>query len=312
MRTIQQSAHGLILSSDRNRLGLHDSAYQRAALRGELVRVRRGAYCDAKEWAELSSRQRYLLRMRAVMASSARQLVFCSYSAAAVWGMPIPGDWPTDVHVVSSVATGGRSRNGVVRHPIAHAVAHFAEHQGFSVTDVAGTAVDLALTLPFSLAVGCVDWALWRRNALRVTVEELRGELERRGPRYGRRQAEVVLDFATGLSDSFGESQARAVMHELGFPVPELQVRFSDRQGDMFPDYFWPGPRVAGEFDGKSKYLRPAYGPQLTPGEIVWQEKKRQDRLRKQVSSVVRVVMADVMNPDRLSEMLLDAGVQRR
>lgn len=101
-------------------------------------------------------------------------------------------------------------------------------------------------------------------------------------------------------------------MYELGFPVPELQVRFSDGQGEMFPDYFWPGPRVAGEFDGKGKYLRPAYGTQLTPGEIVWQEKKRHDRLRKQVSDVVRIVMADVMNPARLCEMLLDAGLQRR
>ena len=302
-----QNMHGLVLSSGLTRLGLNASSYQRAVSRGELVRVRRGAYCDAAEWSELSSRERYLLKMRAVAMASTRPPIFCGYSAAAIWGMPIPADWPTQVHVVAPVATGGRSRHGVVRHPIAHAVKHVANRHGFGVTDVAGTAADMALALPFSFAVGCVDWALWNRNEFRVTREAVGGELSRRDPRYRRRHAEAVLRFATELSDSFGESMARAVMIELGFESPQLQVRFRDELGEMVVDYFWPEARIAGEFDGKSKYLRPSYGAEMTPGEIVWREKKREDRLRRLGYVVVRIIWADLEKPGAVAAKVRSA-----
>ncbi|MEO6944374.1 MAG: hypothetical protein ABI053_06650, partial [Lacisediminihabitans sp.] len=58
-------------------------------------------------------------------------------------------------------------------------------------------------------------------------------------PRYRARHAQTVVDFGTSFSDSFGESVIRAVIHQLGYPAPELQVRFTDRQGHMDVDYFW-------------------------------------------------------------------------
>ncbi len=311
MGLLEQNTHGLVLSSDLDRLGLNESTYQRAVARGELVRLRRGAYCDAAEWNRLSSRERYLIRMRAVAVSSTRSPVFCGHSAAAVWEMPVPLDWPSQVHVLSPPATGGRSRHDIVRHPIADAVEHVVEHQGFLVTDVAGTAADMALTLPFAQAVGCVDWALWRRNNFRVSKTAIGVELSRRAPRYRRRHAEAVLNFATEMSDSYGESLARSVMFELGFEPPQLQAKFRDEFGEMVVDYFWPGVRIVGEFDGKSKYLLPSYGAASTPGEIVWREKKREDRLRRQVAGVVRMVMADVMNPARFCRLLSGAGIPR-
>ena len=303
---------GLILSSERMRSGLPATAYPRAARRGELVRVRRGFYCDSEEWAGLGSRERYLLKVEAVALASPKPIVFCSYSAAALWGMPIPDDWPAEVHVLGPAAPGGRSRNGVVRHPVARTVERTVERRELMCTDVARTALDVALSLPFAEAVACVDWALWHRNEHRVTVERIRRELDLLNPRYRRAHAGAVLSFATQLSDSFGESMARAVMWELGFPAPELQVRFSDSIGDMVVDYFWRGESLVGEFDGKSKYLRQAYGRPQSPEEVVWREKKREDRLRRQVSGVVRIITADVMNPPRLAAILLDAGLRRR
>ena len=112
----------------------------------------------------LCSRERYLLKVEAVALACQKPIVFCSYSAAALWGMPIPDDWPAEVHVLGPTASGGRSRNGVVRHPVAR------------------TALDVALSLPFTEAVACVDWALWRRNEHRVTVERIRRELDLLSP----------------------------------------------------------------------------------------------------------------------------------
>lgn len=292
------SRHGLILSSDRYRTGLDDTVYLRALHRGELVRVRHGAYCEASHWAELTPRDRYLLRIRAVVLASTRPVVLCSYSAAAVWEMPILGQWPSDVHVLAAAASGGRSSRGITRHPVELAAGLAQERNGLLMTGVARTALDLIMVSEFSPAVGSLDWALWRRNRVRVTAHSVREELERLNPRYRRGHALAVIDFGTHLSDSFGESMTRGVTFELGYRVPELQVSFSDQRGHIGDtDYFWRSERCAGEFDGATKYLRPEYLGNLTPAETVWREKKREDRLRRQCDGVVRIIWEETCDP---------------
>lgn len=301
-------AYGLILSSERSRTGLGEHDYSRAAKRGELVRIRRGAFCESGHWAELSPREKHVLRMRAVDAAAEQRLVFRSYSAGALWGMPILDEWPSDVYVCADPASGGRSSPGVRRHPLDPA--QVAERDGLLVTPVASTVLDVALASAFAPAVATLDWALWRKNAFRVTADAIRGELEARTLRYRRCHAEAAIDFASDLSDTFGESMTRAVIYELGYPVPELQVRFSDRQGNMYADYFWRSQRKVGEFDGAAKYLRREYAGGLTPGEVVWREKKREDRLRRQCDGVIRIIWAETRNPHLLDTQLREFGLQ--
>lgn len=303
------SAYGLILSSDRHRTGLGESTYLKAERNGELVRVRHGAYCESSHWAALSPRERYLLRIRATVAASAHPVVLCGYSAAAVWGMPIQDDWPADVHVVAVPANGGRSKHGVVRHPFPRS-GEVGERDGLLVTGVARTALDLVLALDFAPAVASLDWALWRRNTMRVRLDDVREELAMLHPRYRRSHAETVIGFATNLSDSFGESMTRAVIHQLGYPAPELQVRFRDLKGAMDVDYYWRAERKVGEFDGQGKYLRPEFGQHLTPGQIVWREKKREDRLRRQCDGVIRIISEDTSHPRQLDLLLRESGLQ--
>lgn len=304
------SSHGLILSSDRDRIGLSESAYLVAERRGELVRLRRGAYCESSHWAGLSPRDQYLLRIRAAVAGSPKARVLCSFSAAALWRFPILGEWPDAVHLLAPPANGGRSKPGVVRHPVVEPIRPIEERDGFLVTGVARTALDLVLTSEFAPAVGYLDWALWRRNELRVSSDDIREELDRLDPRYRLAHARSVIDFGTSLSDSFGESMTRASIHVLGYPAPELQVRFSDRQGNMDVDYFWRAERKVGEFDGVAKYLRPEYASGRTPGEVVVAEKKREDRLRRQCDGVIRIIWAETVNPRRLDLLLRESGLR--
>lgn len=302
------SAYGLILSSDRSRTGLGERDYIRAAKRGKLVRIRRGAYAEASHWASLAPREQHVLRMRAVAAASSQQPAFRGYSAGAVWGMPILDDWPADVHVCGVPAAGGRSSPGVRRQQLVSP--HVEERDGLLVTSVADAALDVALQSEFAPAVATLDWALWRKNAFRVTAAEIRQRLDDRALRYHRRHAETALALATDLSDSFGESMTRAVIHQLGYPAPELQVRFSDRQGNMDVDYFWRAQRKVGEFDGAAKYMRAEYLNNLTPGEIVWREKKREDRLRKQCDGLLRIIWSEARNPRLLDTQLRDFGLR--
>ncbi|MES2169110.1 MAG: hypothetical protein V4479_00090 [Actinomycetota bacterium] len=299
---------GLILFDRIRDVGADSRALRRDAERGILVKLRRGAYVSTSVWEASSSRERHLLRARAVLAASVRPVALAGVSAAAVWGMPIDGDWPAEVTVLDEWQGGGRSEPGVRRTASGFrtAITEFVDE--IPVTSVGRTAIDVARSHSFSAAIGSLDWALWRRRPNRLTKEDLFAELNSLNPRFGRRHLLRCVGFCTHLSDSFGESKSRSVIHSLGFDAPELQVEFTDGQGTIVPDYFWRSAMVAGEFDGKAKYTRNVY-TRGDPGEVVWREKKREDRLRRMVSGVTRILSSDVGHPARLESLLLEAAV---
>lgn len=181
---------------------------------------------------------------------------------------------------------------------------------GLKVTTVARTALDVARGQLLTDAIGSVDWARWRRNEHAVSIEELIAEVHKVPPRNGRAHLSRVVGFSTSLSDSFGESECRGVMAQLGFESPVLQVPFRDAEGEMQPDYYWPRVRIAGEFDGFVKYSRTEF-TKGDPSAVVWREKKREDRLRRCGAGVVRILTSDVKNPSRLESLLTNAGVPR-
>jgi len=295
---------GLVLARDVLPFVESHRVLTRAVETGSLHRLRRGAYVIADRWASATSRERHMLRIRAVVADARGAVTVAGNSAAAVWGMPLL-EFPDTVTLLEPWKGGGRSEPGVRRTSRAAGFVTPVNRGGLTCTTLARTAIDVARGLPFAAAVARLDWALWRRNEHVVTIEDLAAELEHGRPSRVLRRA---VAFATHLSDSLGESEARATMHQLGFPAPVLQHPFSDEQGRMVPDFWWERYGIAGEFDGKAKYTR----GELTlgdPSEVVWREKKREDRLRRQVRTVVRIVTDDVRHPERLRRLLLAAGL---
>jgi hypothetical protein len=292
-------------------VGLPDSrALARSVERGSLVKLRRGAYVDRGEWDALDSRDRHLMRIEAAAAAAHEPLVFSGHSAAALWGMPIMGDFPDYVTILDRWKGGGRSEPGVRRTAAGHPTARTDHRDGHAVTTLARTAIDVAISTPFRDAVASVDWSISRKNQLAISRDEIADDLRQRNLRSGRTHANSVVAFASPLSDSFGESQCRAVIHLSGFAPPELQVEFQDSQGSMFTDFFWRGVRVAAEFDGKQKYTREQFTAG-DPSEVVWKEKKRADRLRRQSVDTQRLLTSDVLHPERLIAILSEAGVPR-
>jgi hypothetical protein len=282
----------------------------RDAERGILVRLRRGAYVEASLWAASSSRDRHILRIRAAMAASREPLVLARESAAAVWGMPIAGPFPDDVTVLVEWPGGGSTQGGMRRTADGFATAVIVDIGELRVTSLARTALDLSRFASFPDAVGSVDWAINRNNPLAVTAEALTDEFRLWHPRVGARQLRRLVSFASPLSDSFGESQARAVIDQLGFHRPIQQAEFRDEAGSMFTDFYWPSVNVAAEFDGKIKYT----SEELTGGDpavVLWREKQREDRLRRQVTRVVRIIRPDLARPPRLARLLDNAGIPR-
>lgn len=80
----------------------------------------------------------------------------------------------------------------------------------------------------------------------------------------------------------------------------------------MWTDFFWKEFDLVGEFDGKEKYFRDDWAGGKSPGERVYAEKRREDGLRALGLRVVRWTWTEAINPSRLRDCLLRAGLPLR
>lgn len=329
---------GLITTARLRESGLGSGhVLERMLSSGVLVRIRHGAYALGSVWQPMRPEQRYRLFVMASARVARHELTVSHLSAAAMHGLPLVGAWPRTVHVLEPLASGGGSAPLLTRHrgvPQAETVMV----DGVRVTALARTLADVAVCEPLARSVPALDAALrqarraaeaqavrhgsaWGstrvREAGRMGEEParsaLRTELEQLAPRRWRARAERALAFANGAADSVGESLSRVRFLELGFEIPELQVRFDGADGhDAFADCYWRGVRKIGEFDGEHKYLRGAIlKPGQDPGEIVFREKRREDALRRQVDSVSRWTWDIVLPPLRFNRFLTEHEVPR-
>lgn len=299
----------IIFSSDFLRTHSDVRQLTREVERGVLLKLRRGAYIPVPLWDAADDRARHLLRVSAVLADARSESVVAGLSAAAVWGMPVLA-YPEHVSLLDRWKGGGRSEPGVVRTTAGFATARVVTVDGIRVTDLSRTALEVARRSSFAQAVGSVDWALSQRNGMPVRKDELARDIQKLPARVGPRHLERVVRFATDVSDSYGESMARATMFELGFASPQLQTEYRDNDGRMFADFSWNHLRIVAEFDGKVKYMGDLV-PAGDPGEVVWREKLREDRLRALGLTVVRIVWSDLLDSAKLARKLAAVGVPR-
>jgi hypothetical protein len=182
---------------------------------------------------------------------------------------------------------------------------HLTVVDGLVATGVTRTVVDVARSTPFESAVVVADRALRTGG---TTREDLVGCIVEMGRVPGIRAAARVVDFADPLSESVGESRSRVLIRRLGLAVPDLQVRVRRRDGSVMArcDFGWEGHRTVGEFDGRVKYGR-LLRPGQEPGEIVFQEKRREDELRDHRWQVARWTWDDLDRPRAVGDRLLRA-----
>ncbi|PWW21317.1 hypothetical protein JD79_00445 [Geodermatophilus normandii] len=129
-----------------------------------------------------------------------------------------------------------------------------------------------------------------------LSREDLTACLERMGPVPGSRRAARVTTFADGRSESVGESRSRVLLHRLGIPAPDLQVRLLRPNRSVIGrcDFGWREHRTVGEFDGRVEY-RADEG--RDPGDVVFREELREDEIRDAGWEVARWTWADLDTP---------------
>ncbi|MGB3909218.1 MAG: hypothetical protein WBL06_01945 [Pseudolysinimonas sp.] len=311
MKTLTSAVPDVLIHVDEaESAGGSGRALRDACRRGHLVRVRRGSYCLREVWDALEPGERHILTIRATIRRVRGEFLVAGTSAAAIWGLPYAARDRSDVSLLVPYPGGGSSEPGVRRSCVSFDRAERFDVDGIPVTGLARTVLDHARTTSFGRGVAIADRVQWRRDPDAIRLEELWAELDRAAFARGSAALARVLAFSTSLSDSVGESEGRAAIHALGFETPQLQRGWQDDEGGMESDYYWESVDVAGEFDGKVKYTRDEYTGG-DPSAVVWREKRREDRLRRLVSGVLRLVTDEVRNPLLLARILSDAGIPR-
>lgn len=282
--------------------GYSDNELYRLRQRGELVQIRRGAYAETKVWDVLDQLERHQALVRAVLLQIKAPAVPSHVSAAVVLGLRL---WEADlsiVHVTRTDLHSTRLEGGVMHHagslPPSDLI---TTADGVTVTSPLRTAVDIARTTGFEAAVVVADAALARPES---SHDLLLGTLDRMRDWPGARAAGRVVEFANGLSESVGESRARVQFERIGLPRPTLQVPVVVAGvGEDRVDFLFEEERTVVEFDGRVKYGR-LLAPGVDPGDVVWREKLREDRIREQGFGFARMVWADLYRDDVLRKRL--------
>lgn len=231
------------------------------------------------------------------------------HTAAELHGLPLVRTRAEGVHLTVDRAAGGRRTSHVQIHTSPISSLPATEVDGIPVTSIDRTIIDLARTAGFDAGVCAADHALRERL---VTRDSLLDELELHRGRTGVAIAREAVGFADPLAESPGESLSRCVMRSLrAIPAPRLQHQYLSEEGHVIArtDFSWGDGRLAGEFDGKVKYSGRASNG-ADPGEVVWREKQREDRLRDLGVVVIRWVWDDLFAPVRFERLLL-GGLRR-
>ena len=274
---------------------------ERGVAKGELVKVRHGAYASAALWKSLAPWDRYLARVYAA-ALVHPDAIFCLESAAALLGMPIFGD-PVDVHVLVPATRSSRLVAGVRTHRSSEDRT-IVEIGGLAMTGPEDTAVDLARLRHPAIGLAAADSAL--RLAPDSSADGLTRISEARISGRGRDIARWPLARATAMSETAIEAISRAVIEWLGFPAPELQVVFRSSGKEDRADFVWEHVRLGGEADGDLKYDG-RYGDAR---EVLRRQTLRDRRLRTHLRAVAHWGWTDATTVTPLRDILAGAGLR--
>jgi alkylhydroperoxidase/carboxymuconolactone decarboxylase family protein YurZ len=273
-----------------------------------LVSIRRGIYAWREHFEAATPREQHRMRVAALALALRAPWVFSHETAAVELELDLLDADLTLLHVTRPSGEGSRIEAGVVHHAGALPEHHVCSRGGLEMSTRARTAIDVGLTSDrFECMLAALDSAL-HKGASRDEIAEA-FDLCRGWP--GARMLGAAVGLADGRADNPGESWSRAILISGGVPPDDLQTAMYDADGLIgYADFYWKG--VVGEFDGKRKYKVPEGASADEAAQVLWNEKRREDRLRVD-NEIVRWGVAELHRPERLIGNVQDAvGRARR
>lgn len=301
LRSYAARQAGVVTCAQARRCGYAEAEIQRLVRNGAWVRVRRGAYVERVIWAAADANERHLLTARAVLLAVADSSVASHDTAAVAHGLP---DWGLDLTQVSLTRPMPRTprHQAGVRHHVAALPAGHAMVAGLPVTTPTRTALDVARSRGFDAGLVCADAAL-HAGADSAHLRRVAASMQE-WP--GASTSTAVAWAADGRTESPGESLTRVLLQSMGLVV-EPQVSLPAAGARV--DFRLRGQRVVVEFDGRTKY---ATAGGVADVRALWDEKRREDRIRELGYEVVRITWADLFGPRRaMTERRIRAAIAR-
>ncbi|GAA1145914.1 type IV toxin-antitoxin system AbiEi family antitoxin domain-containing protein [Nocardioides aquiterrae] len=286
----------LMTTGDLLAMGYHDKAITRLVKRGELVRIRQGAYVFAEAWRRLDEEERHILLCRAVLRRARKPTLLTGPSAARALAVPV-WDLGDDVHVNSLDRKADRRNAGRRPHRGDLLVEDTTIRNGLPITAGTRTALEIIEMTDEEHALVVVDGLLHTRETT-IPLLERRAAGMAHDP--GSLNVPVVLMHADGRHESAGETRTSWMLRRALLPRPEPQYEIRDRSGRVVHrvDFAWPELRVFLEFDGKEKYLKYRRKGESV-ADCVLREKRREELVCGLTGwRCIRIVWADLYRPE--------------
>jgi predicted transcriptional regulator of viral defense system len=288
LRAIADARLGVFTNREALAAGYRDEDVRAELSTRGWVRLRKGVYIAGDDVPSTDARQQHLVDCLAVLLSLGTGPVVSHASAARLHDLIVPRAEARDVRVTAE----DQWRRGR-----GYRVARAALPDGdvrpwlaFRTTSVARTLVDCAREWSLTDSVIAIDAAM---QSLKIDRAELHRAVLAGTHRVGIPGAARALGLADGRAESPLETKGRLALLSAGLPRPELQVEVHDHAGLIGRvDAWYAEAAVALEFDGRVKYLDPRDGS--SSGEVLWKEKRREDRMRDVGVRVVRIVNDDL------------------
>jgi hypothetical protein len=269
---------GVFLRREAIAAGYTDKMLARLRRAKVLHRVRHGAYCFHDVWTTLTPEERHVLLARAVRRTTPGKIAFSHTTALLLHGVAV---WGADLTRVHATRLDGRAHR--IERDVQHHVGRCEPDEvdtvtGLSVVRPARAVIEAGSILGLEPALVSADSAL---HLELCDPDELSRHASTMEHWPGSRIIHAMLSMADGRSASVGESRSRYLFARHGIPGPDLQFKVYDPHGNLIAitDFAWHERKVFGEFDGEVKYER-YLRPGETPGDAVFREKKREDKIR--------------------------------
>lgn len=277
-----------------------------------------GAFSLKNEYERMNPRVRERARIRAIHELHTNW-TFCLYSAAIAHGLQVPHALLDATHIAIAQGRNWRKAEPTIHSHVLHDPITTTSDR-VPCTNIFATVFECLCSTDFRLGLAIVDSAL--HNHL-VSRESLIDYFEQHARyRHGSRQALKTLMHADGRSENGGESVVRAIILELGFAEPDLQVEIEDPLNPgayKRVDYHWlleNGREIIGELDGFEKYLKAHGSPSKSLDEnlrstikAMRNERMRETSLNLAGMTVLRFSYADALDTDKFFTLLSTAGV---
>ncbi len=254
-----------------------------------LTKIMPGRYIEISKLPEqhLPVYERMELHAKIHLAAGITKLVsdevVSHQSAGLLWGLPWFGR-DLRVHTIRET-TDYHARSGFALHTFKVDPSCIRSMDGFTVTDLEQTVLDLAAISHPAEGLAYIDYARMRG----ATLESLRNAAQfRKG--NGRTRVRKLIELSVKDAESAQESQCRYWLYKAGVYEVITQVNVRTELGHFRADMQVKGTPLLYEYDGKQKYR--------DNPDALYDEKEREDALRKLGFVVVRVTKRHLRNPE--------------